>query len=54
MVQGPVGVANLHVETAIDAASGKLTMLYQVSSRPCGCVYACILPAVPAHVPLWS
>lgn len=30
--QGPVGVANKHVETAIDEASGKLTMLYQVSS----------------------
>lgn len=27
--QGPGGVANLHVETAIDEASGKLTMLYQ-------------------------
>ena len=34
-VQGPVGVANLHVETAIDAASGKLTMLYQVSPGAC-------------------
>lgn len=33
--QGPVGVANLHVETAIDAASGKLTMLYQVSPGAC-------------------
>lgn len=32
--QGPVGVANKHVETAIDEASGKLTMLYQVR-RPC-------------------
>jgi hypothetical protein len=30
--QGPVGVANKHVETAIDDASGKLTMLYQ--ARP--------------------
>jgi len=30
-----VGVANLHVETAIDAASGKLTMLYQVSPGAC-------------------
>lgn len=30
--QGPVGVANKHVETAIDEASGKLTMLYQVRS----------------------
>jgi len=27
-----VGVANLHVETAIDQDSGKLTMLYQVTS----------------------
>ncbi len=34
-LQGPVGVANLHVETAIDAASGKLTMLYQVSPGAC-------------------
>ena len=34
-MQGPVGVANLHVETAIDAASGKLTMLYQVSPGAC-------------------
>ena len=34
-VQGPVGVANLHVETAIDAASGKLTMLYQISPGAC-------------------
>lgn len=30
-----MGVANLHVETAIDAASGKLTMLYQVSPGAC-------------------
>lgn len=35
LLQGPVGVANLHVETAIDAASGKLTMLYQVSPGAC-------------------
>ncbi|KAL0034692.1 hypothetical protein WJX77_003027 [Trebouxia sp. C0004] len=34
-LKGPVGVANLHVETAIDAASGKLTMLYQVSPGAC-------------------
>ena len=31
-LQGPGGVANLHVQTAIDEASGKLTMLYQ--ARP--------------------
>ena len=31
-LQGPGGVANFHVETAIDAASGKLTMLYQVTT----------------------
>ena len=31
VVQGPVGVSNKHVETAIDEASGKLTMLYQVN-----------------------
>lgn len=34
-MQGPVGVANKHVETAIDEASGKLTMLYQVSAFQC-------------------
>ncbi len=33
--QGPVGVANLHVSTAIDEASRKLTMLYQVNPGPC-------------------
>ena len=34
-LKSDVGVANLHVETAIDQDSGKLTMLYQVtSSRP--------------------
>ena len=32
---GDVGVSNLHVETAIDQGSGKLTMLYQVRSIPC-------------------
>ena len=32
VVQGPVGVSNKHVETAIDEASGKLTMLYQVKT----------------------
>lgn len=30
-IQGPVGVSNKHVETAIDEGSGKLTMLYQVN-----------------------
>ena len=30
-----MGVANRHVETAIDEASGKLTMLYQVSPGAC-------------------
>ena len=34
-VQGPVGVSNKHVETAIDEGSGKLTMLYQVSLTAC-------------------
>lgn len=29
-LSGPVGVKNLHVETCIDDATGKLTMLYQV------------------------
>ena len=32
VAQGPVGVSNKHVETAIDEASGKLTMLYQVKT----------------------
>jgi len=32
-LKGDVGVANLHVETAIDQDSGKLTMLYQVVYR---------------------
>ena len=30
-LSGPVGVSNLHVETAIDAQTGSLTMLYQAS-----------------------
>ena len=30
-LKGDMGVANLHVETAIDQDSGKLTMLYQVT-----------------------
>ncbi|KAK9813003.1 hypothetical protein WJX72_007194 [[Myrmecia] bisecta] len=34
-LKGPVGVANRHVETAIDEASGKLTMLYQVNDGAC-------------------
>eukprot|EP00884_Botryococcus_braunii_P018501 jgi/Botrbrau1/5334/Bobra.0346s0008.1 len=34
-LQGSVGVANLHVSTAIDDASRKLTMLYQVREGPC-------------------
>lgn len=29
-IQGTVGVANLHVDTAIDHTTGKLCMLYQV------------------------
>ena len=34
-LKSDVGVANLHVETAIDQDSGKLTMLYQVTrARP--------------------
>lgn len=32
-IRGACGVQNLHVETAIDHATGKLCMLYQV----CGC-----------------
>lgn len=32
-LQGDVGVKNLHVTTAIDEASGSLTMLYQVRNR---------------------
>jgi hypothetical protein len=34
-LQGPVGVANMHVETATDAATGKLTMLYKVRASGC-------------------
>lgn len=34
-LQGPVGVANMHVETATDAATGKLTMLYKVPASGC-------------------
>lgn len=34
-LEGAAGVANLHVQTATDAASGKLTMLYQVADGPC-------------------
>ena len=34
-VQGPVGVANQHVETAIDEATGRLTMLYRLAPGPC-------------------
>lgn len=33
--QGKVGVANRHVQTAIDEGSGKLTMLYQVAAGAC-------------------
>ena len=33
---GEVGVSNLHVETAIDQGSGKLTMLYQVRPARAG------------------
>jgi len=34
-LQGAVGVRNLHVRAAIDAASGGLTMLYQVHPGAC-------------------
>ena len=34
-MQGPVGVANQHVETAIDEASRRLTMLYRLAPGPC-------------------
>lgn len=34
-LQGAVGVKNLHVKCAIDAASGGLTMLYQVNEGSC-------------------
>ena len=37
-LKGDVGVANLHVETAIDQDSGKLTMLYQVTRWTSGIV----------------
>lgn len=35
VVQGSVGVANCHVSTAIDQASSKLTMLYEVLPGAC-------------------
>lgn len=38
---GEGGVCNMHVQTAIDKASGKLTMLYQVSSTICLCICIC-------------
>ena len=34
-MQGPVGVSNQHVETAIDEATGRLTMLYRVAPGAC-------------------
>jgi DNA mismatch repair protein MSH2 len=34
-LRGPAGVKNLHVRAAIDAASGGLTMLYQVHEGSC-------------------
>jgi len=34
-LRGEVGVRNLHVETAIDKASGRLTMIYKVSEGAC-------------------
>jgi DNA mismatch repair protein MSH2 len=34
-LQGPTGVKNLHVKTAIDQSSGALTMLYQVHEGSC-------------------
>ena len=34
-LRGPVGVKNLHVRSAIDAAAGGLTMLYQVHEGSC-------------------
>jgi len=34
-VRGGVGVANRHVETAVDRGTGKLTMLYQVREGAC-------------------
>ena len=33
-LSGPAGVCNQHVQTAIDSATGKLTMLYQVPAPP--------------------
>ena len=58
LVQGPVGVSNKHVETAIDEGSGKLTMLYQVSmtkqtsAAPCDQRWAlCLLLDLQKGVP---
>ena len=35
-VQGPEGVSNLHVDTRIDDATGKLTMLYKLDLKRWG------------------
>ncbi|KAF8073199.1 MUS1 [Scenedesmus sp. PABB004] len=34
-IAGPGGVANLHVQTALDEATGKLTMLYSIAPGAC-------------------
>ena len=34
-MQDPIGVANFHVDSAIDTATGKLTMLYQLAEGGC-------------------